>query len=391
MKMKRAFTLVELLIVVVVLVTLMSIVFSLGAVGDASERRNVTVARMQRIENCISGYYAAFGSYPPVKLHGSRNIYYRTNKYGIQQTENDDPDEGSLVWSRVEAACRSQPVGMNFPFSSDYDDYIEKTSIELMELHQSGGDDNEYAKNQAFENMTANFNPGWVSGERRASADWTQCQVFRFGLMSYLLPRFVVMMGNEKIAIYNDFAQWKDNNQLPCRMEDGAPYRNWDELNQQVIQRSSSSQNGDLWKVEALPSQAVTARWMPNLKGILHCERSLTLYGVTVSGEGSRNFTVENPWPTIFSGGDSQGGEGSGDGSTQYVLDGVTCRDAWYNELYYYSDPPYQSYRLWSAGANGKTFPPWISEEDIANDSTLSANRNTLQNWRADDIVHMSN
>lgn len=383
--MKRAFTLVELLIVVVVLVTLMSIVFSLSAVGDASERRNLTVARLQRLENCISGYYAAFGSYPPVKIHGSRNIYYKTNKYGIQQTENDEPETGKLVWERVEAACRSQPVAMNFPFSSDYDGYIDATSRELMELHQAGGDDNAYAKNMALANNTANFNPGWVTGSRRQSADWGQCQIFRFGLMSFLLPRFLVMMGNTQTSIYNDFAQWKDNNQIPCRMEDGAPYTSWNQLNNDVIN------NADRWKVEALSSQAVTARWMPNLKGILHCERELTLYGVTVSGEGYRNFTIENAWPTIYSGGDSQGGEGSGDGSTQYVLDGVTCRDGWWNDFYYYSEPPYQSYRLWSAGANGRTFPPWISEEEISNDSTLSQSRNLIQNWRADDIVHMSN
>jgi hypothetical protein len=141
-----------------------------------------------------------------------------------------------------------------------------------------------------------------------------------------------------------------------------------------------------------MPTQAVTARWMPNLEGVLHCERDLKVYGVSLNdSDGGRNVSIENPWPVLYSGADSQGGESSGGGSQQYALDGVTCKDGWYNDFYYYSEPPYQNYRLWSAGPNGKTFPPWISSEEIANDSTLSASRKTIGNWVADDIMHMSN
>jgi prepilin-type N-terminal cleavage/methylation domain-containing protein len=71
--MKKGFSLVEMLIVVTVLVTLMAITFRLRAIGGSSSHRNTTVSRLQRLENCLSGYYAAFGTYPPVKLHGSRN------------------------------------------------------------------------------------------------------------------------------------------------------------------------------------------------------------------------------------------------------------------------------------------------------------------------------
>ena len=71
--MKKAFTLVELLIVVVVLVTLMAVTFRLSSIGSNQTARNKTVSRLQKLENCLSGYYAAFGTYPPVRLHGSRN------------------------------------------------------------------------------------------------------------------------------------------------------------------------------------------------------------------------------------------------------------------------------------------------------------------------------
>ena len=60
--MKKGFTLVEMLIVVVVLVTLMTITFRLTSLGRDQTDRNKTIARLQRLENALSGYYAAFGS-----------------------------------------------------------------------------------------------------------------------------------------------------------------------------------------------------------------------------------------------------------------------------------------------------------------------------------------
>ena len=58
---------------------------------------------IQKIENCLSGYYAAFGSYPPVTLHGSRNYNLEVNINGIQ---TDEEVNSGLDWPRVEAACR---------------------------------------------------------------------------------------------------------------------------------------------------------------------------------------------------------------------------------------------------------------------------------------------
>ena len=93
--MKKGFTLVEMLIVVTVLITLMGMVFRLGSLGGDSTRRNVTISRLQRVENCLSGYYAAFGSYPPVKLHGTRNIYAKANSHGIQSEDDENTALGS--------------------------------------------------------------------------------------------------------------------------------------------------------------------------------------------------------------------------------------------------------------------------------------------------------
>ena len=53
--------------------------------------------------------------------------------------------------------------------------------------------------------------------------------------------------------------------------------------------------------------------------------------------------------------------------------------------FYYYSPAPYQTYILWSAGPDGRTFPPWISRDGLDN----NANR-CVSAWIEDDIVNMS-
>ena len=77
---KNGFTLIELLIVTVVIVTLMGIVFRLAGVGGDSRKKSLTQSRLQRLENALSGYYAAYGSYPPVPLQNrSRDINVRVD------------------------------------------------------------------------------------------------------------------------------------------------------------------------------------------------------------------------------------------------------------------------------------------------------------------------
>ena len=115
--MKKAFTLIELLIVTVVIVTLMGIVFRLAGTGSDSKARATTVSRLQKLSNALSGYYAAFGSYPPVPLQGrSRDIYTRVDShgsmgYGIQgrpSDRNTPAFESAEMKKQIEAACRAQ-------------------------------------------------------------------------------------------------------------------------------------------------------------------------------------------------------------------------------------------------------------------------------------------
>ena len=122
---------------------------------------------------------------------------------------------------------------------------------------------------------------------------------------------------------------------------------------------------------------------MPNFEGII--SGGLVFYGVD---------TGDADWPylsgKIFNGNPVYGGrmvvgshEGQ-EGSGEYLLDGMTILDGWGREFYYCSDPPYQSYRLWSAGANGLTFPPWYELDSLDKDELK-----VVTSWTKDDLSHL--
>ena len=392
--MRKAFTLVELLIVIVVIVTLMAITFRLSSVGSDTSKRSKTVNKMQRIENCLSGYYAAYGSYPPVQLHGSRDYTLSVNMQGIQQVD-PETHEDELTWSSVEAACRSQPIGMTYPFTdSKYKTYVD--AVSKIQMQRANSNDPKYKRFQDNPVLKGGYSAlvdnGIVGGKENMS-EWTDVQVFKFGVLSYLLPRYLVMLdvnnSSSSSSIENIFArqnQWKLNNRLPCDFETGAPYTSWGEV--------ISLMKKDRWKIAALPSQSICARWIQNLEGTVSAQKDRELFGVSIQDKeigAIHGVHVDNPYPPVFSGAQSQSGSKGSSGSTssQYVPDSMTIHDGWGNEFYYYSPAPHQSYILWSAGPNGKTFPPWVSDRDIK--AMKDTESKQVQDWISDDIKQLSN
>jgi hypothetical protein len=230
-------------------------------------------------------------------------------------------------------------------------------------------------------NFSAGFDDGVSSNLGRYApyqdeSDWREVQLFKFGLMSYLLPRYLVMM-NSAEELYEDYSQWTGNNSLPADPLTGQTYSNWRELQR----KATSDQSTDLAHVANVPSQAVCSRWMPNLEGICSGNGTVKLFGVTVT-EGTAELRPGNKDIEVF----SPGGFDSDSTSGQYVLDCLTVKDGWRREFFYYSPAPYQSYVLWSAGANGKTFPPWVSRDELSSQAN-----ECIGLWIEDDIVSMSN
>ena len=387
--MKKAFTLIELMIVIAVMVVLMGFVFRLMGMGSDSHKRTITVMRMQKLENCLSGYNAAFGSYPPVKLHGTRNINMEVNVHGIQTDNESEPQWGneSLAWNQVQAACRAQPVDCRFPFPSEYSKLVQRISEEMARRAESGDDIfKSYWENESIkQRLTSRFDDGVTQNIGRHSSnkgktDWRSIQLFKFGLMSFLLPRYLVMMNGDQV-FFKEYDQRTGNNVLPCNPFTGNKFQNWDDVKH--LSENSKNNKNDLACLANIPSQAVCARWMPNLAGICKANRNYSLFGINIRDpeEGSE-LHVENINIQIF----SPHGGNSDSTANQYILDGVTIRDGWGSDLYYYSPSPYQRYTLWSAGPNGRTFPPWVSRDGLSGKA-----KECIAKWTRDDIISLSN
>lgn len=407
--MKRGFTLIEMMVVVAVLVTLMAISIRIANIGSETEARSMTISRMQRLENALSGFNAAFGCYPPVKLHGNRSLEHQGQKGGINWSKEDD------AWEVVRDVCRSQPVGCRFPFPPGARGEISDAIRELSDAVYEASNTEEYQdifssqdmKEWANERFMSASDPA-VEGRLSGKKDkvlWSDMKLFQYGVMSFLLPRYLVMMGGDRQYYEgNDgsggYAQWSQNNQNPSDPYTGnpVPWRTVYDWVQKYV-NNDEELDEDIVKLRMVPSQAVCARWLPNLEGICRCNRDITLFGVHIKSTHRMDMG-------IFDGmgmarlvkvlkGITYPPDDSKKYQDQYILDEVTVQDGWGNEFYYYSRSPYQSYTLWSSGPDGKTFPPWISRDRLQSsarsDSNGTGEADRAAQWTKDDIIHLSN
>ena len=405
--MKRGFTLIEMMVVIAVLVTLMAMTFRLTDIGAETEARTMTISRMQRLENALSGFHAAFGCYPPVKLHGNRSLE-------SQDRTINWANEGE-AWRWVREVCRAQPIGCRFPFPRGGGDSIALAIKDLSDMIREASTMEEYQDVFDTQDMKDWASAGFMSAsdskvEGRLSGNkdkvlWSDIKLFQYGVMSFLLPRYLVMMGGDRQYYEgNDgsggYAQWSKNNQNPSDPYTGEsiPWSRVYDWVQNYV-NSNEQMNENVMKLRMMPSQAVCARWMPNLEGICRCNRDVTLFGVHIKsshwidagifdGMGIKRL-VSAIRECCYS------PEDSGSYTDQYLLDEVTVQDGWGREFYYYSRSPYQSYTLWSAGPDGKTFPPWISRDNLQSnarsDSGGTGEADRAAQWTKDDIIHLSN
>jgi len=410
---RSGFTLVEMLIVVAILATLMTIVFRLGSVGGEDSRRTTTVVRLQKIENCLSGYYAAFGSYPPVKVMGSRDIYCKVD-------ENGDQDVGggseTLDWGQINAACKTQPFGCEYPGDKQDNEVIEAWTGEIAERVGNSQDYPNYAPGK-YKHAVIFQGGGEISGPNvgegfndafgeDGSSDWKRVKLFKFGVVSFLLPRYLFMMGgderlfgkqNEEGKSSNVCVQWSDNNDMPCDPFEGkgfdesengwATVRNYAQTGNQ-----GTINHNQLARIANIPSQAVCARWMPNLEHTCRTLRTMTFFGVQINHPDHTGLGLDDEYPPDPGTHDKCGGQSV----KTYKNAFVTILDGWDQEYYYYSPAPYQSYTLWSAGRNRCTFPPWMDRTKFSNEKVAGAydpdDRHimTVSECVEDDIMQMS-
>ena len=373
----RGFTLVELLVTVLVMVTLMAVSFRLMHGGDEAVARSRTHDRLQRLQNCLSGYRAAFGHYPAVPLHGVRDIYLEANDYGIQTSRRTS----KVSWRNVRAAILSQPVTTEFPFDTEN----KEVKAEIAAASDADVAWSKAAKTRGGDaTAVAVYAKGYkpfsasLVATQKSKSSWRDVQVFRYGLLSFLLPRAQFMLSGEKL-VYEKYAQWSDQNELAeyYDPETGKPLKStWSSL-----AAAMRTDGADRKAILASRSQAACAHWLPNLAGIVR--GGGTYYGVdTADGKAFRKREDELR--------DAEASDllvhasGKADApKTAYVLNGLTVLDGWENEFYYYSPAPHRTCRIWSAGSDRKTLPPWIDPIAAASDPELK----TALAWTRDDLV----
>lgn len=400
---RGGFTLIELLVVTVVVVTLMGVVFRLAGVGGTNRAKAETIQRLQRLENALSGYYAAYGSYPPVPLQGrSRSIYKKVDDRGLQEDgdkESGDTDlEQGKTMNQILAACRAQPVSVSWPppDTASAEKMVSALRAAYNESRTPGPGNFTLLKGASLADEI-----NW----RGTGKNGKGVQLFEFGLLSFLFPRYFFMLEGKMDKWYDPETpgrgQWAANNQLPCRLDDGRPFADWKEVRNTLGAGGSGSQQArrDAWIISNLTSQAVCARWMPNFKGIVSTVPDhRNFFGVDVADVRREYFSVwgsdshpadlkgdavRSNWQRVYS---TSGYSEGGGGGTGYLLYSMTVRDGWDQEFFYYSEPPYQSYRLWSSGPNKVTFPPWYDLDQFSGKDLQQ-----IQKFIEDDIVHLSN
>ena len=332
----RAFTLIEMMVVVAVIGILIAGVFRLMSATGESNKRARTLARMQRLQNALSGFYAEYGTYPPVGLHLGNDPY----------DTNLRDEFGQLVWSGSAkydvkllnagaVAARSQPVSFEYPTPRSMDKLINT----LFKGYQSVND---------VLGPTAHTAPEYL---------WTEIKMFKFGMLSFLVPRVEVVAGGGIETGLNSDGSEADEPELgffkskQWMVNNGNAMRGIDkDTDEKKLRKALEAQR-------QLENRTV-ARWLPNLEGIIRG-------GNTYSGVDTREPEHDGIYFPNSGHGYTKGATGGG---SKYLLRGMTVTDGWGGIMYYYSAPPYQSYRLWSGGPNGKTFPPWIPLTSLKNE-----------------------
>ena len=319
---RTAFTLIELMIVVALVGVLIAGVFKLVGVVGKSNQRATTIQRLQKLENAISGFYAEYGSYPPVPRHASPDPTQETTEDRDSSSYSGGSASSQFI-ARSTRAAGSQPSTYEFPCRQEHDARMAS-----------------WFKAHGQNVISANLALGSFGNE----SEWSETKAFKFGLLSFLLPRLRMM------------AEFDDNYQIRGNKGPNPAFfarKQWTRYN--LATQGS-------YQTQLERESTACARWLPNLAGLVGDGE--VVMGVNLSAGRGVEYTTY-----------MQRG-------TRIGLRCLSVIDAWDRPFFYQSLPPYQSYRVWSAGPDGATFPP-----DYPLELLSATDRAIVAKIIADDIV----
>jgi Type II secretion system (T2SS), protein G len=280
---------------------------------------------LQCLEFALSGYNSAFGMYPAVQPYQNPNLT-------LFKQDDDYPTRSMNEAQKATTCARAQPIAFEYPTPLALDEAVSDSEYRD-KLQSLVKDPNAISINKLVDSLDSQ------------KTSWADNKGFKFGLMSFLLPRVdVVGLPNSQNGPATPVfvkGQWKANNPMSKTESEG-----------EVIEKLLMQQG-----LEA----GACKRWLPNLENAVSGFKK-EVYGIRLAGGGHG----------LVKRGTASTQEESGQ---QVYLAQSTIVDGWGREFFYYSAPPHQSYRIWSAGPDGNTFPPWEPLTEKA------------KTWIKDDIV----
>lgn len=165
---------------------------------------------------------------------------------------------------------------------------------------------------------------------------WNEFPVFTFGLASYFYPRYWSTASVSPKEFYGDLDRDDVLESAQNKADKNRVINQWRDHNNRSGSRINIQDlNKDMTAIKKL---------MPLLDGVIESYVQNKQRVWTVKDWGCAEYHGEGPHHFY--------------GSREYANSAIVFDDTWDRYLHYQSNPPYDSYRIWSAGPNGATHDP---------------------------------
>ncbi len=303
----NGFTIIEMLVVVIVIAILSGLVFKMIGAGGASSDRATAHRQVEALANACEEYRAEYGRYPPVPKF--------------------------LKWHKDKKKWRYiQPVDYSYP---------QKPS-----RWTTGG--------ESGSKTLANL----LKGKSHTEIEETGAYAFKFGLLSFFVPRIEKHAANSPRELFLKGAQSEQHIWFFQNNPDAT------EITKEKAKRLQKEES--FWGGYRRDGDWETSKNCPlddNARDIRVAKKVWPLISEVVRTDSDYLPYHDDDWNPA-----------PGYNHNVWTNSHVHVTDPWGNSLNYKSDPPYDCFKVWSNGPDGKT-------------GDIVGSDNKTRNYSADDIV----